>query len=109
MAPPPPGQALEGSISAALVTPDLRHAGTFRASFLVVSALPHPANNLGNLQRMRWVPGGSTLDIGCARGCLQGAALRHVGFAALRASQGPALACLRLSLVPMHIRSLVSE
>lgn len=60
-----PLQALEGSISAALVTPDLRHAGTFRASFLVVSALPHPANNLGNLQRTRWVPGGSTLDIGC--------------------------------------------
>ncbi|KAL4420635.1 hypothetical protein ABPG75_010291 [Micractinium tetrahymenae] len=57
-------QALEGSISAALVTPDLRHAGTFRASFLVVSALAHPANNLGNLQRTRWVAGGSTLDIG---------------------------------------------
>jgi hypothetical protein len=63
-APPTCVQALEGSISAALVTPDLRHAGTFRASFLVVAALPHPANNLGNLQRSRWVPGGSTLDIG---------------------------------------------
>ena len=58
--------ALEGSISAALVTPDLRHAGTFRAAFLVVAALPHPANNLGYLQRARWVPGGDTLDIGCA-------------------------------------------
>ena len=59
-----PLQALEGNISAALVTPDLRHAGTFRASFLVVAALPHPGNHLGNLQRARWVPGGDTLDIG---------------------------------------------
>jgi hypothetical protein len=59
-----PLQALEGNISAALVTPDLRHAGTFRASFLVVAALPHPSNHLGNLQRARWVPGGDTLDIG---------------------------------------------
>lgn len=57
-------QALEGSIHAALLTPDLRHAGTFRASFLVVAALQHPANSLGNLQRSRWVPGGDTLDIG---------------------------------------------
>ncbi|PRW21071.1 glycerophosphodiesterase GDE1 isoform A [Chlorella sorokiniana] len=57
-------QALEGTIRAALVTPDLRHAGAFHATFLVVSHLPHPANNLGNLQRTRWVPGGNTLDIG---------------------------------------------
>lgn len=52
------------SIRAALVTPDLRHAGTFQATFLVVAALPHPANNLGFLQRQRWVPGAATLDIG---------------------------------------------
>jgi len=29
-------QALEGIIRAALVTPDLRHAGAFHATFLVV-------------------------------------------------------------------------
>ena len=52
---------------AALLTPDLRHAGTFQASFLVVAALPHPKNNLGFLQRARWVPGRTTLDIGCAQ------------------------------------------
>lgn len=46
-------QSLEGHIRAALVTPDLRHAGTFQASFLVVAALPHPKNNLGFLQARR--------------------------------------------------------
>lgn len=31
-------QVLEGTIRAALVTPDLRHAGAFHATFLVVRA-----------------------------------------------------------------------
>jgi hypothetical protein len=57
---------LEGSISAALMTPDLQQAGMFKATFLVVTALEHPANNLSYLQRERWVPGRrpQTLDIG---------------------------------------------
>ena len=33
----------------------------------MVAALPHASNNLGHLQRTRWVPGGSTLDIGWVR------------------------------------------
>lgn len=57
---------LEGTVTASLVTPDaLQPAGTFRAGFLVVTALSSPQNNLGNLQRMRWMPNGpGTLDIG---------------------------------------------
>jgi glycerophosphoryl diester phosphodiesterase len=56
---------LEGSLSAALVSPvGLVHAGTFRAAFLVVTELPHKYNNLGGLQRSRWVPNAPTLDIG---------------------------------------------
>ncbi|GAB4820329.1 hypothetical protein N2152v2_007375 [Parachlorella kessleri] len=56
---------LEGALSCSLLSPDLRQAGTFRAAFLVVTALPAGHNNLGNLQRVRWTPGGGpTLDIG---------------------------------------------
>jgi glycerophosphodiester phosphodiesterase len=63
-----PSQALaplEGSVSAALISPaGLIHAGTFRAAFLVVTEMPHRYNNLGGLQRSRWVPNAPTLDIG---------------------------------------------
>jgi hypothetical protein len=55
---------LEGLVRAGLVTPDLRPAGTFHAAFLVVTALDHPANTLGSLQRSRWAPHAPTLDIG---------------------------------------------
>eukprot|EP00887_Chlorella_sp_A99_P007166 scaffold2.g7166.t1 len=56
--------SLEGVISATLMTPELEHAGTFRAAFLVVTALGHPANHLGDLQRSRWMPDERTLDVG---------------------------------------------
>jgi glycerophosphoryl diester phosphodiesterase len=63
-----PAQALaplEGSLSASLISPaGLVVAGTFRAAFLVVTELPHRYNNLGGLQRSRWVPNAPTLDIG---------------------------------------------
>ena len=63
-----PAQALaplEGSLATALVSPiDLQQAGMFRASFLVVTELPHPRNNLGGLQRSRWRPNAPMLDIG---------------------------------------------
>ena len=57
-------QQREGTVNVALLTPQLQHAGTFRASFLVISEFPHPRNNLGNLQRKRWLPNEPMLDIG---------------------------------------------
>ena len=59
---------LEGRITATLMTPQLIYAGTFRASFLVVTAADYLANDLSNVQRQRWRPelAKSTLDIGCA-------------------------------------------
>jgi hypothetical protein len=46
----------------------LQYAGTFRATFLVVTAADYLANDLSNVQRQRWRPelAKSTLDIGCA-------------------------------------------
>ena len=59
---------LEGRITATLMTPQLVYAGTFRASFLVVTAADYLANDLSSVQRQRWRPelAKSTLDIGCA-------------------------------------------
>lgn len=46
----------------------LQFAGTFRATFLVVTAADYLANDLSCGQRQRWLPehAKSTLDIGCA-------------------------------------------
>jgi hypothetical protein len=46
----------------------LQYAGTFRASFLVVTAADYLANDLSSVQRQRWRPelAKSTLDIGYA-------------------------------------------
>lgn len=57
---------LEGRITATLMTPQLMYAGTFRATFLVVTAADYLANDLSNVQRQRWLPdlARSTLDIG---------------------------------------------
>lgn len=61
---------LQGSIAAALVSPDVKQVGVFKAGFLVVTSLEHPYNNLGDLQRAKWSPSAAsllgTLDIGCA-------------------------------------------
>lgn len=64
---------LEGRITATLMTPQLVYAGTFRASFLVVTAADYLANDLGNVQRQRWRPelAKSTLDIGCASSAMK--------------------------------------
>lgn len=59
---------LEGSLVVPLLSPDgLGLAGEFRAAFLVVTALDHPANTLAGLQRARWTAGEGrlpTMDIG---------------------------------------------
>jgi len=61
---------LEGSLVVPLLSPGpdgLGLAGEFRAAFLVVTALDHPANTLAGLQRARWTAGEGrlpTLDIG---------------------------------------------
>ena len=56
---------LEGVVFASLICPrTMTHVGTFKAAFLVVTELSHPSNNLGGLQRSRWVPNTPTLDIG---------------------------------------------
>ncbi len=67
---PPTLASLQGSIAAALVSPDIEQVGVFKAGFLVVTSLEHPYNNLGDLQRAKWSPTAAsllgTLDIGCA-------------------------------------------
>ena len=57
----------QGPITAALLRPDLREGGLFRADFLVVTAADYPSNTLQGVQRQRWSPGliAGTLDIGC--------------------------------------------
>ena len=57
-------QQREGTVNVALLTPQLQQAGMFRASFLVISEFSHPRNNLGNLQRKRWLANEPMLDIG---------------------------------------------
>lgn len=58
--------ALEGSILSALMTPDLRSAGWFQASFLVVVACEHEHNSFKSLHRKRWTSSqvGLFYDIG---------------------------------------------
>ncbi|GMH39919.1 hypothetical protein BSKO_07823 [Bryopsis sp. KO-2023] len=59
-------QALEGPILSALMTPDLKSAGWFEASFLVVVACEHPNNGFKSLHRKRWTSSqvGLFYDIG---------------------------------------------
>lgn len=75
--------ALEGTISVSLMNvagdvPDLRLAGHFKATYLVVTELNHPDNTLCSIQRQYWTAGLEqvTLDIG-HRGSGASRAARH--------------------------------
>ena len=57
-------QSLEGSISMALVGPNLEKVGVFRCSFLVVTEFAHPSNCLEALLRRAWAPGAESINIG---------------------------------------------
>jgi len=55
---------LEGRVNVTLLTRDMECAGTFAASFLVVTEFAHRNNNLAQLLRAPWVAGGQSLNIG---------------------------------------------
>ena len=49
---PPPSASAFNNGGGAVISPE--PAGEFRASFLVITALPHPSNSLAGLQRAKW-------------------------------------------------------